>query len=32
MFKRNELKEIEKIIEENYDRIIRAWDEYFSEC
>ena len=30
-FKRSELKEIEKLIEDNYDKIIRAWEEYFTK-
>ena len=30
-FKRRELKEIEKLIEDNYDKIIRAWEEYFTK-
>ena len=29
-YSRQELKNIENIIEENYDYISRAWDEHFS--
>jgi hypothetical protein len=30
-FSRNEINRIQRLVEENEDRLLRGWDEYFSD-